>query len=583
MSLYKNETTNFKIFLTVATGKLASSSITATALPHKIRSTANSSLTTTEKAFLTNRSIAIPTDGLITRSYTPSISTTTENSGEVTEVKTHAISGVINFKNENIIARVVVTAKTGQSFINSPFISYSNAIRGIIDNNISLTARNVSKTLDSSKNITACTFDLVLHSSHSIPSTNNNFYYNVNLPLYDQRPETPTSIDSVSFGKNTFVNFNGEDKKIRIYGKEGASFTYMINNENRESVLKPKYRGGGSPTVFKNKLTHPTNFTDGDFIEARGSEGFDSSPKVTDRFGFSVRSIQDVIPKIGYFEIIQNFPKAKVVKTTKTNGTFTNTRKIIFDDLTDVKVGDVLLMTEVNEASTCKVITLNPDSDNANECLLSEGFTTGDDAVATFVRGDTFNIDILTSDTLGSLMPTVSPMYTLNQNSNPTITVRFTTSTLHYSINTKAIPGSGTQQFDFNITGRPNASPGKLESEGVKTTKGEQDLGFSKNITTVQPVNRILLFLDASAASRAFTLIKTPVYSTNEIISDFTNTGDSNTSGNDFSIKVISATVSDHGGVTNGKLVILFDLLINQFGNEDVIVGLNLDNICSTS
>ena len=51
----------------------------------------------------------------------------------------------------------------------------------------------------------------------------------------------------------------------------------------------------------------------------------------------------------------------------------------------------------------------------------------------------------------------------------------------------------------------------------------------------------------------------------------------------DFSIKVISATVSDHGGVTNGKLVILFDLLINQFGNEDVIVGLNLDNICSTS
>ena len=113
MSLYKNETTNFKIFLTVATGKLASSSITATALPHKIRSTANSSLTTTEKAFLTNRSIAIPTDGLITRSYTPSISTTTENSGEVTEVKTHAISGVINFKNENIIARVVVTAKTG--------------------------------------------------------------------------------------------------------------------------------------------------------------------------------------------------------------------------------------------------------------------------------------------------------------------------------------------------------------------------------------------------------------------------------------------------------------------------------------
>ena len=46
---------------------------------------------------------------------------------------------------------------------------------------------------------------------------------------------------------------------------------------------------------------------------------------------------------------------------------------------------------------------------------------------------------------------------------------------------------------------------------------------------------------------------------TNEIISDFTNSGDSNTSGNDFSIKVISATVSDHGGVTNGKLVILFD------------------------
>ena len=59
--------------------------------------------------------------------------------------------------------------------------------------------------------------------------------------------------------------------------------------------------------------------------------------------------------------------------------------KAIFDSLSGVEVGDVLIANETG-ATVVTVTELDPDGDNANECNLSSSVSMNDDAVVHFKR-----------------------------------------------------------------------------------------------------------------------------------------------------------------------------------------------------
>ena len=71
------------------------------------------------------------------------------------------------------------------------------------------------------------------------------------------------------------------------------------------------------------------------------------------------------------------------------------TDKIIFDDLTGVKVGDRLaLSSNPHSTITYEVTELNPDHDNKNECLVSPNFTAADNTAVRFTRSREYTLNI---------------------------------------------------------------------------------------------------------------------------------------------------------------------------------------------
>ena len=128
--------------------------------------------------------------------------------------------------------------------------------------------------------------------------------------------------------------------------------------------------------------------------------------------------------------------------------------KVIFDDLTDVKVGDQLFSTAIDGSKSIKVLELDPDGDNANECNLSQKLTAADDTEVFFKTPTKYFINVTTTDTLSSSLPATYPMFTLNQFADPLLTIRVTTDSRLYSINSQAIPASGVQAYDVYYTGR---------------------------------------------------------------------------------------------------------------------------------
>ena len=122
--------------------------------------------------------------------------------------------------------------------------------------------------------------------------------------------------------------------------------------------------------------------------------------------------------------------------------------------------------------------------------------------------------------------------------------------------------GSGNQSFYLSFSGEPNKNYTELESKGL-----------------VQTVNQVTITLDG-VSTKAFSITKTPVYSTSENLSDFSNTGDSNESGTEFEINNIAVALSN-SETTNGICTITFNLVINKWGTSDLTSTLDLNTIVS--
>ena len=152
---------------------------------------------------------------------------------------------------------------------------------------------------------------------------------------------------------------------------------------------------------------------------------------------------------------------------------------------------------------------------------------------------------------------------------NPTLTLRATTNSLLYDINGQTIPGSGEQTYNLTYTGRPNAT--------------RKDVKENRNITTAVDITYLL---DATSTN-TFGTGRVPVFSKTferdglgtpssktNFSSDWTNSIISSNGGTDVTMTNISLSA-----VGSGTITLKLRLIINKWGNDSVVMKLDLDDI----
>jgi len=552
-SVRQGQTSNFSIDLKVSTGKLLSTTVNAAAVSIKGR-VGNENISSSEKTLFTAKGVLMPTDGFISKSKTMSVSNTVSGSGTTSEVTTYSISGTIPMQGQQQkIAQIVLASKSDEAFIAPPSVKVSkNTSMAIVQGDTRLMLKKTSTTVDSSSNITNCTLDVYLSSNTDLTGTGVTPTYELVLPL-KQKITKSLFIDRVIVSPLDIVSVNGETKNVRIVGIPETPFVYTAYDADDNTIIANTYNEANGPTI-----------KDGSFFENRNKE-FNSSSKTTiDKNGNTVRCVSDNVPTNGVFNIEQIFPKTKEIIQTAINGSMaaSGTNQIKFASLTGVEVGDQIIMKEISGTSTIKVVELDPDGDDANECLLSDTVTAANLAVVRFIRGTKYYINVSSTSGLSDNVPSTDPTITLNQYLNPSLNLKFTDTTRGFSINGQTVPSSGNQSFYLSFSGEPNKNYTELESKGL-----------------VQRVNQVTITLDG-VSTKAFSITKTPVYSTSENLSDFSNTGDSNESGTEFEINNVAVALSN-SETTNGICTITFNLVINKWGTSDLTSTLDLNTIVS--
>ena len=469
-----NTTTN--LILNV-TAKSANSSLGITNLVVPQRLKVNSKQLTYGSTTIENGHITINNT---TTSTTPVIT----DSGTINEVTTFTLSSIVPYKQNAIIATIRIIP-------DSNFKTVKKASIKITSNNTSAIARLKETS-------TVNVYNLICNIKES---TIDDFECSIDY-LTSPTAVVTNNINRVSFG-SSILDKIGQSKKIKIYGSPNTPFKLTILNSSNNSILSY------------------SNSTD---VTPVGVKGCFSS----------------TLNKKGYYTTSQRFPAIPTIRPTAINGSMaaSGATKIIFDSLTDVLVGDQIFILDtnnrlINNGDTVKVITLNPDTDNANECTLSASITAPDNTVAIFKRATSYKVNISTTGNLKSTIPDSFPTYTFNQYLNPVLTATATCTVADVSINGLT---AGVVDSD-SITGR------------VK----------QKGTGTIQLVYIL--------TGKTFT-----VASGHPVTSDWiTTSGDTTFSVYDFKVT----------GAGTTTCTIFAIILVDQWGVSDTVVDLNIDNIIS--
>ena len=554
-SVKQGKTFNFSVDLKIATGKLLSTTVNAASVSVK-GVTSDTALSSSEKTLFAAKGALVSTNGFLSKSKTMTVSSAVSNSGTTSEITTYSISGIIPlYGKRQKIAQVILASKSDESFLAPPSVKMSrNSSNANIQGDVNLIVKKISTTIDSSNNTTNCTLDVYLSSNADLSDSGVVPTYELVLPLKEKITKS-LLIDRISVSPLEIIDINGEVKDIKITGAPQTPFVYTAYDTDNNTIIENVYNQINGPDI---------NISSSGLREGRNKNYFTNNKTTTDANGSTVRCISENIPENGCYKIKQKFPKTKEVIQTTINGSMADsgTNQIKFASLTGVEVGDQIIMKEISGTSTIKVVELDPDGDDANECLLSDTVTAANLAVVRFIRGTKYYINLSSTSGLSDNISSTNPTLTLNQYLNPYLNLRFTDSTRTYTINGQSVPHSGDQAFNLFFPGEPNKYYKELESKGL-----------------VQAVNQVTITLDG-VSTKAFSIIKTPVYSSQEHLSDFSNTGSSNESGTEFEIKNISIALSN-SETTNGICTITFNLIINKWGTSDLVSTLDLNTIVS--
>ena len=381
-----NTTTNLTLKIEAKTAN-STTTITGVAIPQKFKVGGKQ---------LSYGSTTI-TGGYITKSYTTSVSSSVASSGTSNEVTTFTTSSIIPYNKPMKIAELEITPDAGFRISKTPFVVLSSGRnRGM---RIFLKRKAGNVAVAASKR---ATWDIMCSSSQTI-SVVDNVQVSLNYSISKLPVTITNTINKINFG-SSFIKEGGGEKHIKIYGTPNTPFELSILNSSDTSVL--------SHANTKSILP------------------------IGDKPCFS-----STLDKKGYYCYVQKMPKLPTIRSTKVNGSMavSGATRVIFDNLTDVQVGDRIYLSDANgrpfnKGETIKVITLNPTGGNANECDLSRSITAIDNKPVSFKRSDSYKINIETSGTKSSNVPITFPTKTIYQPAPQIIQTLATTSNAAMSI-----------------------------------------------------------------------------------------------------------------------------------------------------
>tara|TARA_X000001388_G_C2224331_1_gene120551 strand:- start:524 stop:1948 length:1425 start_codon:yes stop_codon:yes gene_type:complete len=471
-----NTTTNLSLSI-IAKSRNTSTSVTGLAIPQKLVVNAN-------PIGYGNISIS---DGKITVNNTTTVSTSRANVGTSKETSTFTTSSIIPYNKKVAIATVTVTPSSNFKIAQTPSINVASG-------NSSGLQVSIKKT--STTNV----FNIVCESSREINAIDN-VVLDLNYLITKTSTTSTTTIKKFYSGSDT-VHHEGETREIRIYGSPNTPFDLFVLDSNDNSIITTSNTTTVTPVGMKPSLSLTLN-------------------------------------NKGYYSTKQKFPGLPVILNTKINGSMaaSGATKIIFDSLSGVQVGDQLFIMDANSrrfsgSEPIKVLTLNPDGDNANECTFSKSVTAADNKVAIFKRSTTYKINLETTGTKDSSITSTFPTQTLNQYTNPVVTFNATTSNGSISIN----GGAGGVTDSTSFGGKVNQKNKKIKLTYTLTGK-----------TFTQASNK-------------------PV--PGDVVLTTGSVG--------FNVTNIQAT-----GASTATYKLFIDVNIVDFGNSDSTLTINLDNIIS--
>lgn len=152
------------------------------------------------------------------------------------------------------------------------------------------------------------------------------------------------------------------------------------------------------------------------------------------------KSVNGVLDKTGRYSCLQKFPPIRGIRQTKVNGDFSaGATDVIFDNLSGVLVGDQIVLTDPNGAKSygsevIKVLATNV-SGNPNKCTISKNVPLADNTTVSFRRGTSYKLNIETSGRKGPKVVSTYPTKTFNQDIGSIVTFNATTSNGAIQIN----------------------------------------------------------------------------------------------------------------------------------------------------
>tara|TARA_R110002020_G_scaffold140951_7_gene312573 strand:+ start:9078 stop:10655 length:1578 start_codon:yes stop_codon:yes gene_type:complete len=494
------------------------------------------------------------------------------SSGFNSNLDTVSFNGSIRRGRPTIIASVLVTADSDKYFSTPPYLQTKT--RGL-----SLRLRNkVNQRLTVGDGVffTSYTYDLLFTSNGQHPSSS---ALNVNIKYITKAiPTISAEIYDVNFG-GRILSSSGETRLIKVAGTKGAVFGLAIN-ENVESLIT---------------LSDGDAATSDEIVEIIDKANDTSilptaKYKTNYNYGKKIPIIRGTIPSSGVFEFSQSFPSV-IVKATKVNGSMaaSGATKIIFDNLTGVKVGDRIYSAGIPMTTASKVVTLNPDNDNVNECTLDTSVTLADNTSVEFKRARSYSIDIIPSltSTLGSKIPTTDPEYRLHQYLDTTLTI------------THSITGTDLTITKFNdvATDLARGAEHILTYSGRANTinTGDNDTSPPEyGSTKMFSVKLEISCVPASGPAHTFTAKTTPIFSskerkihpkksdgsnnTNAVVSNWTNSIAKSNGGTAVSITGIRFTPTGSATIN-----LFYNVEILKWGTRNVDMELDLDTILTNA
>lgn len=460
-----------------------------------------------------------------TSSFTVSQETITPET-EPSNIKrtTTKISGTAVKNTSTKIATLKVESKTGYYINRLPHFDFINILDGIIK----LVTTSVTRDTDGRVTVVNCNI-MFLSRVNTYDNSKGIIllkYKNSLIPTINKE------ISNVEFGSSDITDDGGK-KQIIISGTNGAEFDFTVTKDSDgSSVLNSRY-------VNATILDPVVGSVDAGSYTLRNYKGRTVGGKGSTKLKFS-----------------QVFPSnnSTILTTAVDMGSGLSGTTATFNELTNVRVGDKLVMDEIDTSTNITVTQIN----SSVECVLSASVTAGDDAVARFTRQEKYHINIYPKNdaTLSAVIPTTYPQYTINQYADPVLKLTATVTGSTYTLSTY------TAQ---SYTGKANSFPSSLS--------------YNKNIPKIFSVSIVA----TRGGGRTFTTANNPSWSSssssnsdwsNSVYQDVTDSHGNVTDGNGGThIEIFNAkTTTNHGATT---ATITADVLIKKWGNKDVTMNLN--------